>query len=336
MKLPSPSKALAIGAGVVIVALTGAAFWLSYAHLAEVALGHGLRQAPARAWAWPATLDLFIVAGELLMLRAALAKRVDGWAIALTAVGSVGSIVLNVAGVTGTRDPGTVPVLDYVVAAVPPTAALLAFGALMRQIHQALAGHDDVDVIHVSPAPEVTQIESPAAPEAFKSDVIQLEAAPEVWSKTTPAVPEVPAEPAAVEAEPVSLEKGPVPAAEPLPTVPALPVLGPWTPVAELLAVPAGTSRDLHASGHPEGLQAASEQAEEHPEPPPVPPVPPTGSAADIVSEDTSNTTFNRQVADARNWLAADPELTGTAIGQRLGKSDTYGRRVRRAALTNA
>ncbi|MFC8265402.1 DUF2637 domain-containing protein [Streptomyces cinereoruber] len=300
MKTLTPSRALAIGAGVVIIALTGAAFWLSYAHLAEVALGHGLGQAPARAWAWPATLDLFIVAGELLMLRAALAKRVDGWAIALTAVGSVGSIVLNVAGVTGTRDPGMVPVLDYVVAAVPPTAALLAFGALMRQIHQALAER------------EVSGIQ-------------------------TPAVPEVPAEPAAVEAEPAPAIMVPVPVAAPLPKVPALPVLGPWKSALAIPAAPAGTSRELHASERPEPLQADGEVAEEHPEPAPVPLVPPAGSGAeDIVSEDTSNTTFNRQVAEARKWLADDPELTGTAIGLRLGKSDTYGRRVRRAALADA
>lgn len=38
--------------GLVIIALTGAAFWLSYAHLAEVALAHGLGQATERAWAW--------------------------------------------------------------------------------------------------------------------------------------------------------------------------------------------------------------------------------------------------------------------------------------------
>lgn len=131
-----PSRALAVAAGLVIVALTAAAFWLSYAHLAEVALANGMESKVIRAWAWPATLDLFIVAGELLMLRAALAGRVDGWAIGLTVVGSGSSIALNVAGV-GTS-AGT---LDYVVAAVPPTAALLAFGALMRQIHQALAGH---------------------------------------------------------------------------------------------------------------------------------------------------------------------------------------------------
>ncbi|MFE9736529.1 DUF2637 domain-containing protein [Streptomyces sp. NPDC006477] len=293
MRNLNPSRALAIGAGAVIIALTGAAFWLSYAHLAEVALAHGLGSARERAWAWPATLDLFIVAGELMMLRAALSKRVDGWAIALTAVGSVGSIVLNVAGVTGTRDPSTVPLLDYVVAAVPPTAALLAFGALMRQIHQALAR---------------TEVQPEPAPEPRKA-----------------------------EAEPAPVAVVPAPAVEALPRVPTLPVLGPWVPVAELLAAPTGTGSDLRASERPEPLQADEEEAEEHPERPPVPLVPPASSgAADLDSEDTSNTTFNRQVADARKWLADDPELTGTAIGQRLGKSDTYGRRVRRAALADA
>lgn len=151
----NPSRALAIAAGLVIVALTAAAFWLSYAHLAEVALAHGMRGKEVRAWAWPATLDLFIVAGELLMLRAALAGTVDKWAIGLTVVGSGSSIALNVAGV-GTA-AGT---LDYVVAAVPPTAALLAFGALMRQIHQALAEHAQSslppDLEEASEAPEVT------------------------------------------------------------------------------------------------------------------------------------------------------------------------------------
>lgn len=117
----NPSRALAIGAGLVIVALTAAAFWLSYAHLAEVALAHGMRGKEVRAWAWPATLDLFIVAGELLMLRAALAGEVDPWAVGLTVVGSGSSIALNVAGVGSAAEP-----LDYVVAAVPPTAALPA------------------------------------------------------------------------------------------------------------------------------------------------------------------------------------------------------------------
>ena len=71
-----------VAAGVVIVALTAGGFWLSYAHLAEVAGQHGLKNSPVRQWAWPATLDAFIIAGELLMLRAGLRRVADGWAIA--------------------------------------------------------------------------------------------------------------------------------------------------------------------------------------------------------------------------------------------------------------
>ncbi|WP_327744292.1 DUF2637 domain-containing protein [Streptomyces europaeiscabiei] len=157
-----------IAAGVVIVALTAGGFWLSYAHLAEVAGQHGLKSSPVRQWAWPATLDAFIVAGELLMLRAGLRRVTDGWAIALTATGSVGSIALNVAGVSGTGNTGTVPLLDYVVAAVPPTAALLAFGVLMRQIHQLVdqpADHLDAAPVQ-APEPPVTAPAQPAEPPA--------------------------------------------------------------------------------------------------------------------------------------------------------------------------
>jgi hypothetical protein len=64
-------RGVLIAAGAVIVVLTAGAFWLSYAHLAEVAGQHGLAASPIRQWAWPATLDLFIVGGDLLMFRAA-------------------------------------------------------------------------------------------------------------------------------------------------------------------------------------------------------------------------------------------------------------------------
>ncbi|MFF7472461.1 DUF2637 domain-containing protein [Streptomyces sp. NPDC008092] len=145
-------------AGIVIVALTAGAFWLSYAHLAEVAAQHGLRDSPTRRWAWPATLDAFIVAGELLMLRAGLRRVTDMWAIGVTAIGSFGSIGLNVAGVTGTREVDSVPLLDYVVAAVPPAAAMVAFGVLMRQIHELVA-QDDAD----HSAPGSAQVPEPLA-----------------------------------------------------------------------------------------------------------------------------------------------------------------------------
>ncbi|MEU2625878.1 DUF2637 domain-containing protein [Kitasatospora sp. NPDC007106] len=194
----TPARWLTGAAAAVIVALTGAAFWLSYAHLHTVAAEHGLGASPARAWAWPATLDLFIVAGELLMLRASLARSTDWWAVGLTVVGSGGSIALNIAGVTGT-DP-----LDYVTAAVPPTAALLAFGALMRQVHGALTAAEQpaevslaaveepvpdlLDVVDGSVYPEPVPAPYPVDKERVRLDFLPL---PQ-WA---PAVVEEPARP---------------------------------------------------------------------------------------------------------------------------------------------
>ncbi|EST29215.1 DUF2637 domain-containing protein [Streptomyces roseochromogenus] len=132
----APERFVLITAVAVVAALTAGGFWLSYAHLAEVAGAHGLGGSPARRWVWPATLYACVVAGELLMLRAGLRRVTDGWAIALTAIGSVGSIALSVVGVSGAGHASSVPLLDQIVAAVPPTAALLAFGVFMRQIHQ--------------------------------------------------------------------------------------------------------------------------------------------------------------------------------------------------------
>lgn len=153
-----------IAAGIVIVALTAGAFCLSYAHLADVAGHHGLADSPVRRWAWPATLDAFIVAGELLMLRAALRRVTDRWAIAVTAIGSAGSIALNVAGVSGTRDTGNVPFLDYVVAAVPPAAAMVAFAVLMRQIHQLVDQHPVTGSGQVPKTPVTTPLRSDGLP----------------------------------------------------------------------------------------------------------------------------------------------------------------------------
>lgn len=145
---------LAIGAATLITAITGIAFWLSYHHLHDVAVANGLGIDPARAWAWPAVLDLFYLAGELLILRASYLRTVDWWAISLTAIGALGSIGLNVAGV-GTAKP----VLQYVVAAVPPVAALLAFGALMRQLHVWFGSRPETTQV----VPVVTVERAPAA-----------------------------------------------------------------------------------------------------------------------------------------------------------------------------
>jgi hypothetical protein len=148
---------LAIGAATLITAITGIAFWLSYHHLHDVAAHNGLGIDPARAWAWPAVLDLFYLAGELLILRASYLRTVDWWAICLTAIGALGSIGLNVAGV-GTDKPA----LQYVVAAVPPVAALFAFGALMRQLHVWFGTR--TETTQATPVVTVERVEQQAMP----------------------------------------------------------------------------------------------------------------------------------------------------------------------------
>ncbi|MFJ3083863.1 DUF2637 domain-containing protein [Streptomyces halstedii] len=175
MKSPAPSQGLAAGAAAVTVLLTAAAFWLSYEHLHDVAGGNGLTG--VRAWVWPATVDLFIVAGELLILRASLQNRVDGWAIALAATGSLGSIALNVAGVGDGASR-----MEYVVAAVPPSAALIAFGALMRQVHDAIARAQKPAAV-TTPEPPVAEVDDhpvePPAPQRY-GDPVVIRPAPEV------------------------------------------------------------------------------------------------------------------------------------------------------------
>lgn len=153
MKRPDSLTSLASGAAAVTVALTGTAFWLSYEHLHDVAAANGLTG--IRAWAWPGTVDLFIIAGELLILRAALRGRFDWFAYLLAGVGSLGSIALNVAGVGKGAE-----LMEYIVAAVPPSAALIAFGALMRQVHEHLVP----PAVPVETAPVPVKLERAPAP----------------------------------------------------------------------------------------------------------------------------------------------------------------------------
>ena len=204
---------LAVIAAAASVILTMAAFWLSYEHLHDVASLYGLGHSAVRSWAWPATVDLFILIGEVLILRASLRRVVDPWAIGLTVVGSGGSIALNVAGVGSHAQP-----MDYVVAAVPPIAALLAFGALMQQLHGALAAR-----IPAAPkAPRVEAEEPPqsapaaapsAAPEAPPMPAPErLEPAPQSAPSDAPgAPPEAPrtAEPERPESAPKAQKKAP-------------------------------------------------------------------------------------------------------------------------------
>jgi hypothetical protein len=110
------------------IAATVVGFWLSYAGLHSFAVRSGLRG--PEAWAWPASVDLFILAGELGVTISAIRRQRDplAWCYLLAGFGpSVAFNVLHVATVTP-------PWGRYAVAAVPPVAAMLALAALMRQV----------------------------------------------------------------------------------------------------------------------------------------------------------------------------------------------------------
>lgn len=150
------------------------------------------------------------------------------------------------------------------------------------------------------------------------------------------AVAEPMPEPVPVEAEPaepITVERAP----EPVDTAPAVPVLGPWTPVAELrggtTGTDGGTGSDLLGEHFTAAHAVISEPVAEPAPEPSSAPTPAAGTGAeDIETVDSSNTTFAARVATVRHWLQDEPELTGTEIGTRLGVSDGYGRRLLRTA----
>jgi hypothetical protein len=114
---------------VVTIVATGVGFWLSYAGLHSFAVRAGL--AGPEAWAWPSSVDLFIVAGELGITVSTLRDQRHDWrAWVYFGMGCGPSVTFNIVHVF--------PVLPwwckYAVAATPPIAALLALAALMQQV----------------------------------------------------------------------------------------------------------------------------------------------------------------------------------------------------------
>ena len=113
---------------VATIAATVVGFWLSYAGLHAFAVRSGLRG--PEAWAWPASVDLFILAGELGVTISAIRRQRDPLAWCYLLAGCGPSVAFNVLHV----DPAAITWGRYAVAAVPPIAAMLALAALMRQV----------------------------------------------------------------------------------------------------------------------------------------------------------------------------------------------------------
>jgi len=122
----------AVVAGMVVAtaAATVVGFWLSYSGLHDFAGRAGLTG--PEAWAWPASVDLFIAAGEAGVTISALRRRRDPMAWAYLALGFAASVTGNVLHV----DTGHLAWARYAVAAVPPMAAMLALAALLRHVYR--------------------------------------------------------------------------------------------------------------------------------------------------------------------------------------------------------
>lgn len=151
MSAPSRTLAARTVTGVLagMVAATAAAtivgFWLSYDGLHDFALHSGL--IGPEAWAWPASVDLFIAAGEAGVTIAALRSRKDWMAWAYLGLGAAASVTANVLHVA--EVPGWA---KYAVAAVPPIAAMMALAALLRHVYAIALDHQDAPAAGAVPS----------------------------------------------------------------------------------------------------------------------------------------------------------------------------------------
>jgi hypothetical protein len=136
-----------------VIGLAVAGFAMSYDALHSLALTQGV-PAPL-AWMWPLIVDGFIVVASLSVVRAVATSRRARYPWLLVLTFSTISIAFNVVHATPT-------VVARFVAAIPPTALVLSFELLMRQLRQQL-GTD------AAPNPRGTDLQlaagsAPAAP----------------------------------------------------------------------------------------------------------------------------------------------------------------------------
>lgn len=111
-----------------VATATGIGFWLSYSNLHDFAIRTGTHG--AEAWAWPGSVDLFIVAGEAALLIGFLMHKKDPWGWVYLILGFSMSATGNVLHIMHGSLPWWAP---DATAGVPPVAALLALSALLRQ-----------------------------------------------------------------------------------------------------------------------------------------------------------------------------------------------------------
>jgi hypothetical protein len=112
-----------------VIGLAAAGFTMSYDALHSLAVTQGVP--PELAWMWPLVVDGFIVVASLSVVRAVADNRHAGYPWLLVLAFSAISVTFNVVHAAPT-------VVARFVAAIPPTALVLSFELLMRQLRQQL------------------------------------------------------------------------------------------------------------------------------------------------------------------------------------------------------
>ena len=123
------ARALNRGTTSGVIGLAVAGFAMSYDALHSLALTQGVP--PALAWMWPLVVDGFIVIASLSVVRAVADGRRAGYPWLLVLTFSTISVAFNVVHAAPT-------LVARFVAAIPPTALVLSFELLMRQLRHQL------------------------------------------------------------------------------------------------------------------------------------------------------------------------------------------------------
>ncbi|MWA08783.1 hypothetical protein [Streptomyces sp. BA2] len=128
---------------------------------------------------------------------------------------------------------------------------------------------------------------------------------------------------------------GTAPGTEPAPTVERVPVPdAPPVPVAEPVLTLAASRPELDAV--PDSVPAPVPVRPRRRTKNPTTKKSPRSTGTKPRQKTAGTASFDEHVQTATAWLAAEPKLSGTDIGKKLGTGDSYGRRVRRAALGTA
>jgi hypothetical protein len=147
------ARALNRGTTCGVIALAVAGFAMSYDALHSLAVEQGV---PATlAWMWPLVVDGFIIVASLSVVRAVADRRHAAYPWLLVLAFSSISVTFNVVHAAPT-------VVARFVAAIPPTALVLSFELLMRQLRQQVSSNPVPQLPGTGPQPATSP--APAAP----------------------------------------------------------------------------------------------------------------------------------------------------------------------------